>query len=292
MQISLERLSPYENPTYLIREYIQPGYTSPRHYHQEFELAYIEESYGKLYVGNSIVDFTEGDLFLFAPRLIHCFKNPKGYEQSDKHAKATCLWFAPDFLGGEFLRRSQAQKLIAMYQKAEFGVQFSNPSKEIFELLKTINSAKNLDGIIKILIILNKLSLHKNVKILSETMLNKYYYKHSNDDRIDKVMNHAIMNAHKKITLKEIANLVNMSEAGFSRFFKSRTEKNFTGFINEIRLSRAQKLLVETNKSIHEISLECGYENLSYFNRQFKSYNNLSPKVFREYFINTNSMVE
>jgi AraC-like DNA-binding protein len=292
MQISLERLSPYENSTYLIREYIQPSYTSPRHYHQEFELAYIEESYGKLYVGNSIVDFIEGDLFLFAPRLIHCFKNPKGYEQSEKLAKATCLWFAPDFLGGEFLRRSQTKKLVALYQKAEFGVQFPKPSNEVFEMLKTISSAKNLDGIIKILIILNKLSLQKNVKILSETMLNKYYYKHSNDDRIDKVMDHAIRNSHKKITLKEIANLVNMSEAGFSRFFKSRTEKNFTGFINEIRLSRAQKLLIETNKSIHEISLECGYDNLSYFNRQFKAYNNLSPRVFREYFINTNSTVE
>ena len=172
MQISLERLSPYENSTYLIREYIQASFTSPRHYHQEFELAYIEESYGKLYVGNSIVDFIEGDLFLFAPRLIHCFKNPKGFEQSEKLAKATCLWFAPDILGGEFLRRPQSKKLIALYQKAEYGVQFPKLSNEIIEMLKSISSAKNLDGIIKILIILNKLSLQKNVKILSEAMLN------------------------------------------------------------------------------------------------------------------------
>jgi AraC-like DNA-binding protein len=289
MQISLERLSPYENSTYLLREYIQPSFTSPRHYHHEFELAYIEESYGKLYVGNSIVDFMKGDLFLFAPRLIHCFKNPKDYEQYKIPAKATCLFFMPDFLGGEFLRRSQTKKLITLYQKSEFGVQFSKPTTEIINLLKSISSAKNLGGIINLLIILNKLSLQNDVKILSDTMLNKYYYKHSNDDRIDKVMNHVIRNYHKKITAKEIANLVKMSEAGFSRFFKSRTEKNFTGFINEIRLSKAQKLLIETNKSIHEISLECGYENLSYFNRQFKVYNNLSPKVFREYFNNTNS---
>ena len=292
MQISLERLSPYENSTYLVREYIQPGFTSPRHYHQEFELAYIEESHGKLYVGNTIVDFIKGDLFLFAPRLIHCFKNPKDYEKSGEPARATCLWFAPDFIGGEFMRRSQSKKLITLYQKAEFGVQFPKQSNEVIEMLKSISSAKNLDGIINILIILNKLSLQKSVKILSETMLNKYYYKHSDDDRIEKVMDHAVRNSHKRISLKEIAGLVNMSEAGFSRFFKSRTEKNFTGFINEIRLSRAQKLLIETNKSIHEISLECGYDNLSYFNRQFKAYNNLSPKVFREYFIDTNSAFE
>jgi AraC-like DNA-binding protein len=292
MQISLERHYPYENSSYLIKEYIQPSFTSPRHYHQEFELAYIEESYGKLYVGNSIVDFRKGDLFLFGPRLIHCFKNPKDYQQSNNPAKATCLFFMPDLLGGDFLMRSQTKMLNALFQKCEFGVQFSKPTAEINELIKSMRSAKNLGGIINLLIILNKLSLQKNVKILSDTMLNKYYYKHSNDDRIEKVMDHVIRNSDKKITAKEIANLVKMSKAGFSRFFKSRTEKNFTEFINEIRLSKAQKLLIETNKSIHEISLECGYDNLSYFNRQFKVYNNLSPKVFREYFINTSMDIE
>lgn len=292
MQIGLERLSPYENSTYLIRDYVQTNFTSPRHYHQEFELAYIEESYGKLYVGNSITDFAKGDLFLFAPRLIHCFKNPKDYEQCKIPAKATCLWFMPDFLGGEFLRRSQTKKLIALYQKSEFGVQFLKPTIETINLLKSISRAKNLNGIINLLTILNKLSLNNDIKVLSDTMLNKYYYKHANDDRIDKVMNYVIKNSYKKITAKEISDLVSMSEAGFSRFFKSRTEKNFTVFINEIRLSKAQKLLIETNKSIHEISLECGYDNLSYFNRQFKAYNNLSPKVFREYFLNTNPEVE
>lgn len=285
MQISLERLNPYENSTYLIRDYIQPSFTSPRHYHQEFELAYIEESYGKLYMGNSIVDFGKGDLFLFAPRLIHCFKNPKDYEETKKPAKATCVFFMPDFLGGDFLNRLQTKMLNALFQKSEFGLLFPKPTTEIIDLLKSMRLGKNLNGLIDLLIILDKLSLQKNVKILSDTMLNKYYYKHAKDDRIEKVMDHVIRNYHKKITAKEIADLVRMSEAGFSRFFKSRTEKNFTGFINEIRLSKAQKLLIETNKSIHDISLECGYDNLSYFNRQFKLYNNLSPKVFREYFI-------
>ena len=289
MQISLERLNPFENSTYLVREYIQPSFTSPRHYHQEFELAFIEESCGKLFIGNSIVDFNKGDLFLFAPRLIHCFKNHKDYEQTNKSAQAICVFFMPDFLGGDFLHRSQTKILNVLFQKAEYGVQFPKPGSEIIDLIKSISHAKNLGGIINLLIILNKLSTQKNIKLLSDTMLNKYYYKHSNDDRIDKVMDHVISNSHKKITAKEITGLINMSEAGFSRFFKSRTEKNFTVFINEIRLSKAQKLLIETDKSIHDISLECGYDNLSYFNRQFKAYNNLSPKIFREYFSNTHS---
>jgi AraC-like DNA-binding protein len=289
MHINLEKLTPHENSAYLIREYTQPSFKSPRHFHEEFELTYIEESYGKLYIGNSIIDFREGDLFLFAPRLIHCFKNPKGYEEVNKSAKAICVWFMPDFLGIDFLSRIQTKMLGALFQKSEFGLLFQKPSTDITDLFKSIRLAKNLNGLINLLIILDKLSLHKNATILSDTRLIKYYYKHSKDDRIEKVMDYVSRNYHKKITAKEVAYLIKMSEAGFSRFFKSRTEINFTGYVNDIRLSEAQKLLIETKKPIHDISNDCGYDNLSYFNRQFKSHNNMSPKVFREYFINTNS---
>lgn len=288
MQINLEKLNPYDNSTYLIREYIQSSFKSPRHYHQEFELAYIKESYGKLYMGNSIVDFRKGDLFLFAPRVIHCFKNPKCYEETKKDAKAVCVFFMPDFLGGDFLRRTQTIMLNSMFQKSVLGLQFQKPSTEIMDLLNSMFNEKNLRGIISLLKILDILSLQKNVKILSSS-LNKYYYQHSKDERIEKVMDFVYKNYHNKITAKEVADLIFMSEAGFSRFFKSRTEINFTEFINEIRLSNAQKMLIETNKSILNISLECGYVNLSYFNRQFKSHNNLSPKAFRDYFINISS---
>ena len=284
MQIYLEKLSPHENSTYLIREYTQPSFKSPRHFHEEYELTLIEESYGKLYIGNSIVDFRKGDLFLFAPRLIHCFKNPKEYEVINKSAKAICLWFMPDFLGSDFLRRKQTIMLNTLLQKSEYGLQFPGQSSEIIDLFKSISTARNLIGIVRLLQILDKLSVQKRMSVLSDTRLNKYYYKHSNDKKIEIVTDYAKRNYRNKIRAKEVACLINMSEAGFSRFFKSRTDTNFTEFINDIRLSEAQKLLIETKKTIQDISIDCGYDNLSYFNRQFKSHNNMSPKVFREYF--------
>ena len=289
MQINLEKLSPHENSTYLIREYTQPSFKSPRHFHEEFELTYIGDSYGKLYIGNSITDFRKGDLFLFAPRLIHCFKNPKGYELVKKSANAICIWFMPDFLGDDFLNRTQSKMLNTLFQKSEHGLHFSRPSAEIIDLLKSLRFAKNLNGVIRLLLVLDKLSVQKNITILSDVRLNKYYYKHSNDNKIEKVMDYVQGNFRKKITAGEVACLIKMSEAGFSRFFKSRTEVNFTAYVNDIRLSEAQKLLIETTKSIQDICRDCGYDNLSYFNRQFKLHNNMSPKVFREYFINTDS---
>lgn len=291
MQINLEVINPYQNSTYLIREYMQTSFTSPRHYHHQFELTYINESYGKLYIGNSIADFKKGELFLFAPRLIHCFKNPKGYEDNKELAKATCIFFMKDFLGDVLLNSMESKMLNLLLQKSELGLKFPNPAPDLIDLLISIISAENLNGLINLLIILNKLSLQKNAIVLSDTLLIKYYYKHAKDNRIDKIIDYVSRNYQNKMTVKEIANMVNMSEAGFSRYFKSRTDLTFTKFMNEVRISRSQKLLIETSKSIQGVSQECGYDNLSYFNRQFKLHNHLSPKVFREYFINTGSEV-
>ena len=119
------------------------------------------------------------------------------------------------------LRRSQTKMLNALFQKSEFGLYFPKPSAEIIELLKSMFSAKNLNGIINLLTILDKLSVQKNVSILSDTMLNKYYYKHSKDDRIETVIDYVFNNYQKTITAKDISNLVHMSEAVFSRFFHS-----------------------------------------------------------------------
>jgi AraC-like DNA-binding protein len=72
-----------------------------------------------------------------------------------------------------------------------------------------------------------------------------------------------------------------MQKAAFCRYFKRKTKKKFTEFVNETRIMHAQKLLSESDKTISEVAFECGYENTSYFNRQFKLCCNTSPSVFR-----------
>ena len=172
-----------------------------------------------MFIGNSIIDFRKGDLFLFAPRLIHCFKNPKGYEVVKKDANAICVWFMPDFLGNDFLNRIQTKLLNVLLQKSEYGLQFSKPTNEIIDLLKSIRLAKNLNGVVHLLQILDKLSVQKNVTILSDTRLNKYYYNHSKDDKIEKVMHYVQSNYHKKITAKEIAIFDTHERSGIFKIF-------------------------------------------------------------------------
>ncbi len=89
-------------------------------------------------------------------------------------------------------------------------------------------------------------------------------------------------NYRKDIHLSDVAAYVNMSEVSFSRFMKKRTGKNYIEYLNDLRLGIASRYLVDTNKTIAEICYDCGFNNLSNFNRLFKKRKGVTPKEFRE----------
>ena len=76
-----------------------------------------------------------------------------------------------------------------------------------------------------------------------------------------------------------------MQRSAFCRYFKHKTKKKFSEFVNETRIVHAKKLLAETDKSMIEIAFECGYENTSYFNRQFKVHCGNTPTAFKDQII-------
>lgn len=81
-----------------------------------------------------------------------------------------------------------------------------------------------------------------------------------------------------------MAHLVGMTSTSFSRFFKLRTGKTLSDYVIDIRIGFASRLLVDTTMSVAEICYECGFNNLSNFNRIFKKKKDCSPKEFREYY--------
>ena len=105
-----------------------------------------------------------------------------------------------------------------------------------------------------------------------------------NSEKIEKVYNFIKENYRKKIKLDEAAGLLNMSVVSFCRFIKQRTGNTFIDFVNEIRLGYATRSLIETNKSISEVCYECGFNNISNFNRIFKKKQGSSPTDFRNSF--------
>ena len=86
------------------------------------------------------------------------------------------------------------------------------------------------------------------------------------------------------LKLNDLADLVGMSPVAFSRFFRMRTGRTLSDYIIDIRLGYAARMLAETTKNISEICYECGFNNLSNFNRTFKSKRGYTPRDFRTIF--------
>jgi AraC-like DNA-binding protein len=281
MEIAYEKLHLDKNSLFHYQQFIQPRFTSPFHLHDEFELILIVRSHGKLYLGSNVVNFSDNDLYLFAPGLPHCFFNTRGYENGNELAHAVVIQFSEDFLGNSFFQKNEVSQLKKLIDKSKFGVQFINPKKSILERILKLNEQKNLSKLGEFLLILNDLTSNKSVKALSTG--NNVNLLNLNDSIIiNHVYKYVAENFQKKISFDIAASTSNMQRAAFCRFFKRKTKKKFSEFVNETRIMHARKLLTETDKTMIEIAFDCGYENTSYFNRQFKIICGITPTAFKE----------
>lgn len=90
------------------------------------------------------------------------------------------------------------------------------------------------------------------------------------------------------ITISEMAKMCNISYSYFSKIFKVFMNKPFSEYLNYVRVSAAEKLLIDTDLSMTEIAIRTGFSTSSYFIQQFRQQKNVSPKQFRKSFLNIN----
>ena len=102
-------------------------------------------------------------------------------------------------------------------------------------------------------------------------------YDHTNTDRINLIYTYTFNNFHNPIHIKDVAAAANLSPHSFCRYFKTRTLKTYWQCLLEVRIGYACKLLIENKMSVAQICYECGFNNLSNFNRHFKAMLNRTP---------------
>ncbi len=145
--------------------------------------------------------------------------------------------------------------------------------------IQNLDEHNSLQRLANLLFVLSELADHGDYTLLTSGNL----LLDNNESRIiNDVIQYVAENFQKDISLGKAADIANMQKSAFCRYFKRRTKKKFMEFVNETRLTHAQKLLVETDKNILEIAYECGYESSSYFYRVFKHYNKISPVNYRK----------
>ena len=256
----------------------------PWHMHSEYELLYVCKSSGKRYVGDSIENFEKGDLVLMGPNLPHCWLNDDLDKCRGKFfdARYKVIHFSEKFLGENFFSIPEMTDINQLLSNAARGVHFTGEivaktNNRMYKMLKQ----EPLDRLITFLRILKDLSEWEEVRYLSSRGFVENLITVS-DESIKTAQQYITENFKKDINLREISTLTGMTKTSFCRYFKRKTSKSFIRYVNEFRIGYACKLIKNTNLSFSEIGFESGFENQSYFYRQFRELKGLTPKEYRE----------
>jgi len=258
--------------------------TSPFHFHNLCELVWIEKSYGKRIVGDHIDNFEDGDLVLMGPNLPHIWLNDKIFQQEliGNDVKSTVIYFPPDFLLNLTDEHNILNPTEDLILRSARGLRFyGETSKKVVEILSHISEKEGFKKIIQFLQVIEILSTSHEYNYLASLSF-KNSYDEKDTGRINKVYQFLMQNFQRDINLEEVADLCNMTTNSFCRFFKMRTQKSLTQFINELRIGHACKLLQNEENSIADICYQCGYNNLTNFNKFFRTITGKKPSEYRK----------
>lgn len=265
---------------------IKSEFDFPLHYHEEFELNFIQNAKNaRRVIGDHIEDIDELELVLVGSNLQHAWFT---HHCKSKEIREITIQFHKDLFDEKLLRRNQLSFIRTMLEKSLRGILFSKETtQQLAPRIMELNQKQGFDSVLELMSILHDLSISRNMRILSDATFNNTEQYTYNSRRIEKTLEYMNHHFDKPITLNEVARLANMSDAAFSRFFKQRTGNTFIDSLTEIRLGHASRMLIDTTQSIAEVAYHCGFNNISNFNRIFKKKKSCTPKDFRESFSGT-----
>ena len=278
----ITRLS--DKDCFYIVERHKTEFTYPLHQHKEFELNFIERGGGvRRIVGDSVESIGDYELVLLGGEdLEHVWE--QGSCKS-KDIREITVHFSGDIFGDGLLSRNQFASIRRMLQRADHGLSFPLPTiMKVYSVLDTIaDESERFVQFLKFMYVLYELSVSDDARVLASSSFS-HAHKTTESNRVQKVKEYINDNYARQLNLSDMADLVGMSPGAFSRFFRQRTGRTLSDYIIDIRLGHAARMLVDSSKNISEICYECGFNNLSNFNRTFKAKRNYTPRDFRAMF--------
>ncbi len=253
------------------------------HYHPELEMIFFIKGKTSAVIGNGFQEFDEGDLVLLGKDFPHVLQEHITFKKEfpDIEPFGLIIQFTEEFLGIDFIEKAELEPIKKLFSEARRGIRFG---KNITEKVRPqllnmylLNDTRKLLSLIDILATLGE--SNEFTYFLTSSEFDNYCP--FDEDRMQKINQYVYDHFKEEITLEKIASVSNMTITSFCRYFRSRTLKTFTRFLNEVRIAYACKLLNDDKYSVMDVCFQCGFNSLSYFNRQFKLIMKMSPRHYK-----------
>jgi AraC-like DNA-binding protein len=278
----------------IVQEDIMPYFYPHLHRHKEAQLIWIKEGEGTLVVDNHLHSFHAGDIYLIGADQPHLFKSNAAYFEPENNLKIEVLmiFFNPKGKLQPFFALPEMHSISNFLNQHQSG--FKVPSfdqKATLTAMQLVQKSHDHDLIINFLKLLGGLQ-KINSELTPLAPVRTAYFSEHEGLRIGNVIDYTMQHYGRNITLEEIAAQVHLTTPAFCRYFKKHTRQTFISFLHEIRINEACKKLTSGKyESIGTVAYTCGFNNVTNFNRVFKSVMKQTPKTYLDNFFNVSKGV-
>ncbi|MGK6351944.1 AraC family transcriptional regulator [Parapedobacter sp. DT-150] len=272
---------------FFVRELHDKHFDTTWHAHSEYQLFLVVEGTGTKFIGNTVKPFDKGDLTFLGPHIPHLWRSDESYFElpAEKSCVGLVIYINPAALN-QWIDKEEFTQLKTLLEKVRRGMEIcGKTAQKTATLMQELIHLHGMESMIHLLRIFDLIAKSKEYRLLHDDIA----YNQPKDvetNRINTVYNYAARRFKHKITLEEVSALLNMTPTSFSRYFTMKTSKSFSYFLTELRIRNACKQLsTEEGKTIAQICYESGFNTLSNFNKQFKTFIGMTPTAYRQKFL-------
>ena len=250
------------------------------HRHEEYEIAIHRHFAGHSFIGHHQSDVFHNHMILVGPDLPHAIYSDESADDQ-RVCETHVVWFRKDWIEPLIDSCRELEPLRALLEDSKKGLQFSSATAEkATELLDRVMEKPPHQQLLTLFSLFSVLLDDQEVVQL----INPIFKGNEGDeisDKLNKVeaflMNHFIQD----ISVNDLASHLYISESSVRRLFQKHYKESFSQRLKKIRLNVACDLLINTSLPVSLILEKVGYDNQANFNRQFKSYKQVTPTQYR-----------
>ena len=267
-----------QDDLFVIMNHPNAKFDYPIHCHPEYEINLVMKTSGTRVVGDYEEAFSDLDIVMTGPYVPHVWKS----DLLTNHV--ITIQFSSDLLSFQMINKRLFMPIRQLLVDSTQGLQFyGSEAERIRDEIMELTRIQGFQTATKFLTLLNFMAAAPRRKLVSNMYESENFVNSSKSRRITKACKYIEENISQKISLAEVAALVNMSESAFSHFFKKKTGISFITYVNNLRVAKACDLLASTSLSASEICYDCGFNNKSNFIRIFTKRKNMTPIEYRNH---------
>lgn len=256
---------------------LPPSAQIGEHNHAEWELSIATFGKGIRKIGESCAPFSTEEAVLIPPGVSHCWTFDSGFTDENGEISNITLSFDNAVFDKLNFLFPGIGDTFAGFRSLRSPLCFTGDAyRRIYQLMERMADVSEASRLGLFILMVDFIGSVGSAEVISEEVP-----KNEIERTLDRIRIFMECNYMNRITLDDASKLTGMGKSSFCSFLRRHKGLTFSSWLNQIRISRASKSLVNSNKSVAQIAYDCGYSSVPYFNRQFIRYTGMSPTHFR-----------